>query len=70
MELEEQEEASSKFKIIPVDICPVVTVGAVFKEMKNNEYVSVHCFINVEDRPKIPNALRFFLEAVFTTETM
>ena len=34
MELEEQEEAPSKFKIIPVDLCPVVTVGPVLKEMK------------------------------------
>lgn len=56
IELEDQEEAPSKFKIISVVFYPVVTVGTVLKERKCNEHTSIHCFINVEDRPTRPTA--------------
>ena len=39
-ELKEQDEVPFKFKKVSEDVCPVVTVGAVLKEKKHNEYVS------------------------------
>ena len=32
-------------------ICPIVTIGGILKEKKNNYCIFLHCFINVEDRP-------------------
>ena len=35
------------------EICPVVTIATILKEKKNNDCISLHCFINIEDRPSI-----------------
>ena len=58
-ELEEQDEVAFKFRKVPQDVCPVVTVGAVLKEKKHNDYVSLHCYVNIEDRPLVPTTLRY-----------
>ena len=42
-ELEEQDEVHFKFRKVSDDVCPVVTVGAILKEKKHNDYVSLHC---------------------------
>ena len=53
-ELEEQDEVPFKFRKVSEDACPVVTVGAVLEEKKHNNYVSLHCYVDVEDRPAVP----------------
>ena len=41
------------------EICPIVTIGTILKEKKNNDGISLHCFINVEDRPSISTKLPY-----------
>ena len=41
------------------EICPIVTIGTILKEKKNNDWISLHCFINVEDRPSISTKLPY-----------
>ena len=49
----EQTEAPFKYKKIIDEICPIVTIGTILKEKKNNDCVSRHCFINVKGHPSI-----------------
>ena len=63
-ELEEQDEVAFKFRKVPQDVCPVVTVGAVLKEKKHNDYVSLHCYVYTEDRPLLPTTLRYQTKAI------
>ena len=58
-ELEEQDEVPFKFKKVSEDVCPVVALGVVLKEKKHNDYVSLHCYVNIEDRPLVPTTLRY-----------
>ena len=41
------------------EICPVVTIATILKEKKNNDCISPHCFINIEDRPSISTKLPY-----------
>lgn len=45
LELEKQNEIFFKFRKVSEEICPVVTVGAVFKEKKHNDYVFLLCYL-------------------------
>ena len=55
----EQNEVPFKYRKIMDEICPVVTIGTILKEEKNNDCISLHCFINVEDRPSISTKLPY-----------
>ena len=57
--LVEQNEVPFKYRRIMDEICPVVTIGTILKEKKNNYCISLHCFINVEDRPSISTKLPY-----------
>ena len=57
-ELEEQDEVPFKFRKVSEGIYSVVTVGAILKEKKHNDYVSLDCYVNIEDRPTVPTTLR------------
>ena len=48
--LTEQSGVPFKYRKIMDEICPVVTIRTILKEKKNNDCISLHCFINVEDR--------------------
>ena len=41
------------------EICPIVTVGAILKKKKNKDFILLHCFINIEDRPSISAKLPY-----------
>ena len=47
-ELEKQDEVLFEFREVSEDVCPVVTVGAVSKEKKHSDHMSLHCYINIE----------------------
>ena len=57
--MEEQDEVPFKFRKVSEDVCPLVTLGAVLKEKKHNDCVSLHCYVNIEDRPLVPTTLRY-----------
>ena len=40
-------------------ICPIVTIGTILKEKKISDCISLHCFINIEDRPSISTKLTY-----------
>ena len=55
---EEQDEVPFKFRKVSEDLCPVVTVRAIFKEKKHYDYVSLYCFVKIEDRAMVSTTLR------------
>ena len=60
----EQNELPFKYRKIMDDICPVVTIGTILKEKKNNDCILLHCFINVDDRPSISTKLPYLSTSV------
>ena len=62
--LTEQNEVPFKYRKIMDEICPVVTIRTILKEKKNNDCISLHCFINVEDRPSISTKLPYLPTSV------
>ena len=58
-ELEEQDELPFKCKKVSEDICPVETVATIIKNKKNNDFVSLHCYVDIEDRPITPMKLKY-----------
>ena len=46
-ELEEQDEVAFKFRKVSEDVWPLATLGAVLKEKKHNDCVSLHCYLLV-----------------------
>ena len=63
-ELIAQNEVPFKYRKVIDDLCPVVTISAVLKEKKNNDCISLHCYINVEDRPTVRTTLRYSANAI------
>ena len=62
--LTEQSGVPFKYRKIMDEICPVVTIRTILKEKKNNDCISLHCFINVEDRPSISTKLPYLPTSV------
>ena len=46
------------------EIYSVVTIGHILKQKKNNDCISLHCFINVQDRPRISIKLPYSLTSL------
>ena len=42
----EQKEVPFKYRKIMDEICPIVIIGTILKEKKNNDCISLHCLIN------------------------
>ena len=59
MILMEQNEVDFKYRKTKDEICPFVTLGTILKENKNNDCISLHCFINFEDLPSITTELPY-----------
>ena len=52
-------EVPFKYRKVMDEICPIVTIGTFLKEKESNDCISLHCFINVEDRPSISTKLLY-----------
>ena len=63
-ELIAQNEVPFKYRKVMDDLCPVVTISTELKEKKNNDCISLHCYINVEDRPTVRTTLRYSANAI------
>ena len=55
----EQNKVPFKYRKIMDKICPIVTIGTILKEKKISDCISLHCFINIEDRPSISTKLTY-----------
>ena len=62
----EQNEVPFKYRKIVNEICPVVTIGTILKEKKNNDCILLHCFIKVKDRQVYP--LNFHIHRLPSTK--
>ena len=55
----EQKEVLFKYRKIIDKICPIFIIGTILKERKSNDCISLHYFINCEDRPSISTKLPY-----------
>ena len=50
-ELIEQAEAPFKYRKVMDEICPIVTISQILKEKKHDDKISLHCYVNINNRP-------------------